>query len=339
MRAALSGKDVVITSGTGSGKTEAFLLPVVARLVKESATWSDQPRSTSNRWFASPDGRFEPQRDDLASRPPGLRSIILYPMNALVDDQLVRLRQTLGASGPQAWLDQHRPGHRFWFGRYTNKTPVSGQRPKAGSTSRGGKTADLRDHLQTLDRRHNRLRDLVRRGKMTEHDALFLPSLDGSEMRSRWDMQMAPPDVMITNYSMLNVALMRDDETAIFEETRRWLETSTSHVFTLVVDEMHLYRGTSGSEVAYLVRRLRHRLGLDARPDQFRVIATTASLDWDRRSDREFVTGFFDKSESDFEAVQGHRNESAGQPLPRDAASPAPARHIRRGSLRRSGRR
>ena len=95
-------------------------------------------------------------------------------------------------------------------------------------------------------------------------------------------MQLAPPDVMITNYSMLNVALMRDDEAAIFDETRRWLERSDENVFTLVVDEMHLYRGTSGSEVAYLVRRLRRRLGLDAGPDQFRVIATTASIDWDR---------------------------------------------------------
>ena len=139
-------------------------------------------------------------------------------------------------------------------------------------------------------------------------------------MRSRWDMQLAPPDVMITNYSMLNVAMMRDDEQGIFESTKRWLQASDDHVFTLVVDELHLYRGTAGSEVAYLVRRLRHRLGLDDRPKQFRVIATTASIDWNRTADRQFVSGFFDKAEHEFLPVRGARVELADDTLPEDTS-------------------
>ena len=44
----------------------------------------------------------------------------------------------------------------------------------------------------------------------------FFPRLDGGEMWSRWDMQDAPPDILITNYSMLNIMLMRDIERPIF---------------------------------------------------------------------------------------------------------------------------
>ena len=61
-----------------------------------------------------------------ARRPFG-RSI-LYPMNALVDDQLMRLRRALDSDTARDWLDAHRRGHRFYFGRYTGATPVTGGR-------------------------------------------------------------------------------------------------------------------------------------------------------------------------------------------------------------------
>lgn len=313
-----SGKNVVVTSGTGSGKTESFLMPILASLVEESRKWGERADAPQSRWFTRPDGAFEPQRTDLEARMPAVRALVLYPMNALVDDQLVRLRRALDAPGPQQWLREHRPGHRFWFGRYTSLTPVSGPMPNGRSSS--GKTAELRRHLEMLDQRHRRLQALVAAKKVKEEDAYFLPSPDSSEMRSRWDMQVAPPDVLITNYSMLNVALMRTDEASIFDATRRWLESDSANVFTLVVDEMHLYRGTAGSEVAYLVRRLRRRLGLDSRPEQFRVVSTTASIDWSRDRDRRFVSGFFDKPASSFAAVDGARVLRPDTPMPAGAA-------------------
>lgn len=327
------GRNVVVTSGTGSGKTESFLMPVLAALVEESRRWTPtRPNEPSTSWFERPDAAFEPQRADLQARRPGMRALVLYPMNALVDDQLVRLRRALDTPGARAWFDQHRPGHRFWFGRYTSLTPVSGPLP----TGKGGRTAELRRHLDLLARRHRRLESLVASGEVREQDAYFLPSVIGSEMRSRWDMQLAPPDLLITNYSMLNVALMRADEAPMFEATRRWLESDETNVFTLVVDELHLYRGTAGSEVAYLVRRLRRRLGLDDRPEQFRVISTTASIDWDRDRDRRFVSGFFDKPVDAFAAVTGHRVElpnavlpAAAGPLLRTGEAPGDPEEVR----------
>ena len=78
-------------------------------------------------------------------------------------------------------------------------------------------------------------------------------------------MQDAPPDILITNYSMLNIMLMRDIEDQIFAATRRWLE-DPANVFHLVVDELHTYRGTPGTEVGYILRVLYERLGLNPRP-------------------------------------------------------------------------
>ena len=74
-------------------------------------------------------------------------------------------------------------------------------------------------------------------------------------MWSRQDMQDAPPDILITNYSMLNIMLMRAIEATIFDQTRTWLQGSHDRVFHLVVDELHTYRGTPGTEVAYLFVR------------------------------------------------------------------------------------
>ena len=105
-------------------------------------------------------------------------------------------------------------------------------------------------------------------------------------------MVETPPDILVTNYSMLNAMLMREHEEAIFEQTRDWLDASPRNVFTLVVDELHLYRGTQGSEVAMVVRNLLGRLGLEPASPQLRIIATSASLAADS-SGLEYLEQFF----------------------------------------------
>jgi hypothetical protein len=140
----------------------------------------------------------------------------------------------------------------------------------------------------------------------------FLPRLDGAEMRSRWDMQDAAPDILITNYSMLNIALMRDREDSIFDQTRQWLAADPNHVFTLIIDEMHSYRGTPGTEVAYLLRKLLGRLGLDTRPQQLSIVAASASLESAR--DRPFLAEFFGQDEERFSVIPGERLRPAGGP-------------------------
>ncbi len=131
------GRDVVVTTGTNSGKTECFLLPIVAAVVRESAAWgAPGPRPANWDWWNHYTMQGDrrnwqpriPQRshEDGATRPAAVRALLLYPLNALVEDQLIRLREALDSPPARDWLDGHRHGNRFYFGRYTGRTPVSG---------------------------------------------------------------------------------------------------------------------------------------------------------------------------------------------------------------------
>ena len=300
LQAALTNdENVVVTTGTGSGKTECFLIPIIARLVGESARW-DQPTQTGNAWWHSAGGRWKPQRP-AEQRDVAMRAMVLYPMNALVEDQLVRLRRSLDSPAARTWLDQHRKGNRFYFGRYTGQTPVSGQR--------FGKLAELRGTLWDAEKDFDAI---TRKYGVNSDQRYFMADPMGCESRSRWDMQSTPPDILITNYSMLNIMMMRKLEDPIFDLTREWIERDERNVFTFVIDELHTYRGTPGTEVAYLVRRLLDRLGLIQRANQLSIITTTASIDPDRQKDREFLTGFFGSSRP-FKAI---RSTPAVPPVP-----------------------
>ena len=156
LQKSINGRHVVITSGTGSGKTEAFLLPVLARLVAESRGWPrPRPSETGPAWWNGSDD-YAPQRGEPCSRPSAVRALILYPMNALVEDQLMRLRAALDSDSARGWFDSHRQGNRFFFGRYTGRTPISARR-SAGSVE------ELREVLQQIDHRQRQLAARVRR--------------------------------------------------------------------------------------------------------------------------------------------------------------------------------
>ena len=78
----------------------------------------------------------------------------------------------------------------------------------------------------------------------------MFPSVDGSEMTNRWTCSWIPPDILITNVSMLSAMLNREVEEPIFEQTRKWLERDDAYFF-LVLDELHLQRGAAGTEVSF----------------------------------------------------------------------------------------
>jgi ATP-dependent helicase YprA (DUF1998 family) len=153
-------------------------------------------------------------------------------------------------------------------------------------------------------------------------------------MWSRWDMQDHPPDVLITNYSMLNIMLMRSVEASIFDKTRQWLQADPSHVFHLVVDELHTYRGTPGTEVAYLIRVLLDRIGIAADSAQLRVIASSASVA-SGATGLEYLEAFFGRDRNRFQIIGG-----TPQPLNTNSFGPvracAPALRQLRNALRAS---
>src|SRR5262249_44628775 len=149
--------------------------------------------------------------------------LILYPMNALVEDQLTRLRRALDSPIARAWFDEHRPGNRIYFGRYNGSTPVPGHEYQAdGDKPDTDRISRLVGEMKKLEAS---ARAAERHGCAQNKPDIrfFFPRLDGAEMRSRWDMQDAPPDILITNYSMLSIMLMREEDHPIFEQTKEWL--------------------------------------------------------------------------------------------------------------------
>ncbi|HCH0515028.1 TPA: DEAD/DEAH box helicase [Pseudomonas aeruginosa] len=294
-----SGHPGIVTSGTGSGKTESFMLPIMAALSREAVSWSKPDAGyLKTPWWASSRGKWSPQRDG-ENRPAAVRALVLYPMNALVEDQMVRLRRTLDSDEARAVMDHRFEGNRVFFGQYTSSTPVTGYEDHP-------RIADSEGEKKRRQRRQRELRSAMRKFNQDQNDArnhdaearksaeergasppdmtrFIFPSLDGGEMLSRWDMQETPPDVLVTNASMLGAMLSREVEGPIFEKTRTWLRDNDDAYFYLVFDELHLIRGSAGTEVAFLIKSLIQRLGLDdlAHRHKLRVLASSASLPMD----------------------------------------------------------
>lgn len=134
------------------------------------------------------------------------------------------------------------------------------------------------------------------------------------ELLTRHEMQEQAPDLLITNYSMLEYMLLRPIERPLFEQTRAWLEADPRNQFLLVLDEAHMYRGVGGAEVGLLIRRLLSRLGIGR--DRLRCILTSASLGAGPESEKaakEFARGLTgETSKRTFAVVRGTREPRKG---------------------------
>ena len=256
------GEDILVSTGTGSGKTECFMWPIAVKLTLEMMR---SPKTWSQR---------------------GVRVIMLYPMNALVSDQMGRLRRMIG-NGPNGFHDLLKElgldGRVPQFGMYTGRTPYFGDSDK-------GKNKDLartyeNDLLKQSDEVKAKLaelgklpskKDLPSFVERLKNNAPILTDPEDAELVTRQEMQRFCPDILITNYSMLEYILMRPIERNIWDKTSAWLESAPQNKLLFVLDEAHMYRGSSGGEVALLIRRVLHKLGIDRSRVQF--ILTSASV-------------------------------------------------------------
>lgn len=177
---ALLGKkaNVIVTTGTSSGKSFAFGIPIVSECLR---------------------ARDEGRR--------GVKAVIVYPMNALANSQYEEFAGRLEGSGLR-------------IGLYTGDTPQS------------------KDGVQEFLRQTS--------GRNEPYD---------SEVLSREEMRQHPPDILMTNYVMLDLILTRFHDRELFAP-----ETKGNLKF-LVLDEVHTYSGRRGADVACLVRRFKERTG------------------------------------------------------------------------------
>lgn len=286
-------KNLAITTGTGSGKTLSFLLPTLLNIFHEClgdsqrSRWTGSTASDPNPWWRTSPLRFNPLRSE-SRRLPAIRALFMYPLNALVQDQVETLRRALDSASADDVYKHLLNGERIYFGQYNGSTPGGREQNNHFSLQ------DCARFLRRAESEFQGIKDEYRHR---------LPRPYGSEMLTRWDMQSAPPDILITNYSMLAIMLVREYESAMFDQTKKWLEASPANRFFLVIDELHTYRGTAGTEISYILKTFLSRIGLAPDHPQLQILATSASLE--DENDPPFLRDFFGTKSGSFSVISG----------------------------------
>lgn len=169
--------NTIVSTGTGSGKSFAFGIPIVSHCL-----------------------------DTLDQGEDGIKAVIVYPMNALANSQYEAFAERLDGSGLK-------------LGLYTGDTPT-----------------DPDSEAEFLNQF----------GRDEPYDC---------EVVSREELRDDPPDILMTNYVMLDYILTRHQDKELFPP-----EHDGALEF-LVLDETHTYTGHQGADVAALIRRLREHTG------------------------------------------------------------------------------
>ncbi|MDO4231344.1 MAG: DEAD/DEAH box helicase [Lautropia sp.] len=248
-------RSTLVATGTGSGKTECFLFPVL-----------------------------EHCRQRRLAGEKGIKAILLYPMNALASDQAGRLaRQILGAPALRE------AGIRA--GLYV------GEAPREGSKA----VAQLKDGSFSV-------------------------------ITDRHVLREDPPDILITNYKMLDFLLIRADDAPL------WARQKHDTLRYLVVDELHTFDGAQGTDLACLIRRLKGRLGTP--PGHLVCVGTSATLGSDGEASlRKFAVDIFGEALDDGAVISEDRLsvgeyladavvEFTSSPQPADIQILDPAEHV-----------
>jgi len=185
-------QNTIITTGTGSGKSFCFGIPIINECLRLKAEGKE-----------------------------GIKAILVYPMNALANSQYFDFAERLKDTD-------------LTIAMYTGDTHMSPATARAFYMEATGR------------------------------DKPF-----PCELLSREEIQANPPDILLTNYVMLEYILIKHEDSVLFPVKNKGL------LQFLVLDEIHSYAGQKGADVACLVRRLKQRTGT---AETLRCIGTSATV-------------------------------------------------------------
>ncbi len=206
-------RPLLLSIPTGGGKTEAFLIPLIAHLY-------DQKRT----------GRAEAR----------VRVLIIYPTRALANDQAKRIAEILYTLNQGAIED-----HKVTVGVLTGDTPSSGVNL---ITEKSLLQVCPACSAVLTDFRSRTLPDGI---KLTYARCSCGAEIDFFRL-TRWDIINAPPDILITSPDMINRTL---------QSPRYHRTLFTKAIEAVVFDEIHMYEGVFGCNVAHLLRRFEEACG------------------------------------------------------------------------------
>lgn len=190
------GNSIVVTTGTGSGKTECFMLPLVSDLMKQTHSNS-------------------------------IKAIFLYPLNALMEDQKDRLQEFLS-------------GTNLHFAVYNGNLP--------NDDGASAATPKLKAQLK----------------RQVAEERNKYPNI----IPTRKELWSTPPDIILTNPTMLEYMLLRNKDQVLFTpQSLRWI----------VIDEAHTFTGAGAAELAMLIRRVLDAFGIQD-PDIIRFATSSATI-------------------------------------------------------------
>ncbi|MHA1338826.1 MAG: DEAD/DEAH box helicase [Promethearchaeota archaeon] len=191
-------KNIIVSTGTGSGKSECFWIPIINECL-------------------------EMKKKELG----GIKAIVVFPMNALANSQYNRISKQIQGTGLK-------------IAKYTGDTPYT---------------------------REEALRILKKNSNREPYD---------SELISREEIRKELPDIMITNYVMLDLILTRFEDRTLFPDKYK------GFLKFLVLDEIHTYNGNTGADVACLIRRVKEKTSSEGR---IRCIGTSATIQDNKKGD------------------------------------------------------
>ena len=237
---------IVVTTGTGSGKTECFMMPLVEDLNKNRAT-------------------------------DAVQAIFLYPLNALMEDQKERLEKLL-------------TGTDLTYTVYNGDLPEREPKPD--------------DNTKAASRLRRKIDEI--RGAYIDKDGTKkyrFPKM----LYTRQMVRKTPPNILLTNPTMLEYILLRKSDMKLTDKTSKSLKW-------IAIDETHTYTGAGAAELAMLLRRVMLAYGVDPHDVQFATSSATfgnTSTPEEKKEEegklREFIAGIAGIDVDQVKAVNGER--------------------------------